>query len=541
MKENEFQKFFKEHYSAKAKKATYDTYEGGEGGNNDSNAQPHKPIKPTKKPKATAKSLKGIDLTAVFKSTGGAPFKILIEKAIISDTSEGENLPDKLILEGLATTTNVDYDKERMAPEAIKAMEECINDRGVPLLSEHDKGWDSYLGRVFKAEVDERNQLKIWMELDKNMSKAVDLYKALKRGAQLGLSVAGVVKRAAFEMAEGLGRKVKTFYDVALNEVSVTNRPSNFDTWLIAKGNFKGKKGGLYERYVGTDLYQEYLSANPAFDWRCAIAKSITEKTLEVGLSKKSKNTQKNIMTLKDVETKALEIATKAIKKAISDMSSTTEEETTETKCEEKAVDDTSTANGTDETTETTEVKDKDGSSTADTSEYVPDTESSSEKEASAKKALPVKPAKKESTDSEDSDTADEEEDESSDSSESTGSESKSGSSDSEASESTGSTKKSVKTETIGAEVVQKFREKLEEEMKKSGMRLVGNVSNEFLKSFLETPKEKKGKAIVVTKNFNGEDGGEEKKAEEEVAKDLKDPKVGFRDFFKKNYGTKID
>ena len=64
MKENEFQKFFKEHYSAKAKKATYDTYEGGEGGNNDSNAQPHKPLKPTKKPKATANSLKGIDLTA---------------------------------------------------------------------------------------------------------------------------------------------------------------------------------------------------------------------------------------------------------------------------------------------------------------------------------------------------------------------------------------------------------------------------------------------------------------------------------------------
>jgi len=510
-------------------KAEYDTYEGGEGGNVDSNSQPHKPLKASEKTPNTAKS-KGVNLEMMFRKTGGAPFKILIEKAIVAK-GIGEGLPDKLIIEGLATTVNVDHDQERMAPEAVKAMTDCINDKGVPLLSEHDKGWDSYLGKVFKAEMDSRHQMKIWAELDKDYSKAVDLYKALKKGVQFGLSIAGVVKRAALEMVEGLGRKVKTFYDVALKEVSVTNRPSNFDTWLIAKGNYKGKKGGLYEKYVSSELYQEYLSANPAFDWQCAIAKSISEKTLEVDLSKKSKNAQKNNMNIKDLEKKALEIAEKSIKEAFKEIgesedttsdvggtdNSTAEEKAVE--AEETETKESETEETTDETInetktkekevseetseETSETKETESSSSADTSDYGQDTETNSETKASAKKAVPAKKAVAAKEETEESDS----------------------------SETESSTKKSKEDYNIDV-AVQKFRKALETDLQKSGNRIVGNVSDELIKSYLEQPQEKKGRAIVVEKN------GEKVDSDEEVQKDLKDEKMTFQDYFKKNLAS---
>ena len=541
-------------------KAEYDTYEGGVGGDNDSHSQPHKPFKPNQKTPATAKSI--IDLSEIeeFKKTGGVPFKIMIEKAMLGDSQSevvGDELPNRLIVEGLATTTNVDHDGERMAPEAVKAMEASINDRGVPLLSEHDKGWDSCLGKVFEARVDERNQLHIKAELDKDNSKAIDLYRILKRGRQLGLSIAGTVKRAALEMAEGLGKKVKTFYDVALNEVSVTSRPSNFDTWLIAKGNYKGKRSELLKNYIETDVYQEYLMANQSLDWRSAIAKSISEETLEVGLSKKSKTAQKN-MTIKDIEKMAKNYAVKAIEEACKAMetkaSETTSEEETDSTAstKEKAVETSETS--TDSTTEaekemsstdtetdseTTKETSSDGgetssvdessTKTAETSEYGPDSESSSEKEASAKKepAKKAVPAKKES------DTTETEDDESETTSEASDS-------STESSTSGSSTSKSVKIDvdyTMDV-LVKKFRDGMNDYFQKSGMRISGEVSDDIIKSFLETPKEKKGKAIIVTKNFNGEDENEE--AKEEVEKDLKDKDVDFQSFFKKNFGSRV-
>lgn len=272
-----------------------DTYEGGNGGNVDSLEQPHKPLKPGQKTPATKKSI--IDLSEVeeFKKTGGAPFQFFIEKASMSESGEmqtvivrkidgtvlrKQQLPEHLYVEGLATTTNVDHDQERMSPEAIQAMEAEINKNGVPLISEHSKEWDGVLGKVFEARVDDRNQLHIKAELDKDMSKSVDLYNALKKGAQLGLSIAGIVKKAGLEMVEGVGKKCKTFYDVLLKEVSVTGRPSNFDTWLVAKGIAKSRESGLYDKYLNTDSYQEYLKSNPRLDWQYSIAKSVQDDVL---------------------------------------------------------------------------------------------------------------------------------------------------------------------------------------------------------------------------------------------------------------------
>lgn len=298
--ENDFQKFFKDTLSSEAitkkskeKKSianssenTLDTdetekmdgndmYEGGNGGNIDSEERPHKFLKPEEKTPSTKKSMVDLSKIEMFMKSGGAPFQIFVEKATVAGNTDG-----RMIVEGLATTTNVDHDQERMSPEAIKAMEDEINKNGVPLISEHSKEWDGVLGHVFKAWVDERNQLHVQAELDKDMSKSKDLYTALKKGAQLGLSIAGIVKKAGLEMVEGIGKKCKTFYDVLLKEVSVTNRPSNFDTWLIAKGIAKSREKGMYEKYLNTNSYQEYLKCNPKLDWQYAIAKSVQDDVL---------------------------------------------------------------------------------------------------------------------------------------------------------------------------------------------------------------------------------------------------------------------
>jgi HK97 family phage prohead protease len=194
---------------------------------------------------------------------------------------------DNMYIEGIASTTNVDHDGERMAPEAIDAMIEQVNKTGIPLMNEHQKGWDSKMGDIFQAWKDDRGQMYIKAKLDKDSSRAIDLYKAMKKGLQVGLSVAGFIKRSAQELVDGLGKRAKTFYDVVLKEISVTNRPSNFDTWLIAKSQSGSLEGHLFERPHPS--YEEYLQNFPSLNWQLQIAKSVAE----VSINMADENTEK--------------------------------------------------------------------------------------------------------------------------------------------------------------------------------------------------------------------------------------------------------
>ena len=533
-------------------KDSFDTYEGGEGGKVDSAGQPHKPFKPGDKTPPTKQTKKGIDFSGFkkmnnnglfvdYEQTGGAPFQFFIEKAMATESGQiqttiikdadgnvisEEKLPKHLIVEGLASTTNVDHDAERMAPEALDAMVDCINKGEVQLRSEHSKDWDGLLGGVTKGWIDDRGQFHIKAELNKDSSKAIDLYKALKKGAQLGLSIAGVVKRAGLEMVESLGKKVKTFYDVLLKEVSVTNRPSNFDTWLVAKGIKNKDESGL------DNLYKEYLSSSKILDWQYSIAKSIPDEFLKDSEQTNYKITNKN-MNEKDLKM-AKSIAMKAVEDAFKSMEGSSSSTTEDKEC--KAVDSSSTSDTTTDkggesdsttdskTTETTDTTDTKGgssssSSTADTSEYGPDTTTSSDKE----KAMKIESTKVT--------THTKKEDDGGSHSETTQMEDKDSSSDSSDSSSsdTSSTSKKFEMDTLINEVTKRFEEKLAEHDK----RVVGPLK-EMVTKFFNQPKERKG--IAIEKNFNGNEV--EKNEAEELEKDLKDDKVNFQDLFKKNFSA---
>jgi HK97 family phage prohead protease len=160
-----------------------------------------------------------------------------------------------------------------MAKPALKRMANIINTKSVPLRVEHQQGDGAIIGSVNEAWLDDRNNLWIKAPLEKGNPAATMLHNALKAGAKLGLSVGGRVKRAVRELAEGIGKEVRTFYDVDLNEVSVTPRPSNFDAWLLAK-HYKTEEEDTFKFY-DSPIYETYLSENPKLNYLLAFEKSI--------------------------------------------------------------------------------------------------------------------------------------------------------------------------------------------------------------------------------------------------------------------------
>lgn len=204
-----------------------------------------------------------------------ASFQFFIEKARIEKSDSSET--SEMIIEGVASTTNVDHDSERMSDSALKGMATIINEKSVPLRIEHDKSDDAIVGTVFQASIDERNRLTIKAKLNKENSLAKKLYDGLKAGAKLGLSVGGRVKSAARELAEGAGKYVKTFYDVILDEVSVTPRPANYDSWLFNKSIVERNEDT--EKFYDSPLYERFLFENPQLDYLAVIEKSIPEKS----------------------------------------------------------------------------------------------------------------------------------------------------------------------------------------------------------------------------------------------------------------------
>ncbi len=209
--------------------------------------------------------------TVIKIAEGKFPFHFWIQKASAVEES------GKMIVEGVASTLNVDHDKERMSADALKSMARIINTTGVPLRVEHSQADNAVIGTVNKAWIDERNQLWIKATLDESHPAAGILYKGLKEGVKMGLSVGGYVQRATQEMVEGVGKMVNTFYDVLLDEVSVTQKPSNYDARLMAKSFAKseGEVDALASAFEGNEFL--FTSAMGAGSYLQAFAKSIPE------------------------------------------------------------------------------------------------------------------------------------------------------------------------------------------------------------------------------------------------------------------------
>ena len=149
---------------------------------------------------------------------------------------------EKKYVEGVASSTDLDLQGDRMDPSAIRTMADSLKHHVIRLNAEHDTSWQSELGDISKLDVSENNELLIEAELN-DMSKSHDLWYALTElNKKLGLSIGGYVKE--YEMVkeefknEDTGeidyRWVRHYKDIELDHIAVTSSPANPKTWVGA-------------------------------------------------------------------------------------------------------------------------------------------------------------------------------------------------------------------------------------------------------------------------------------------------------------------
>lgn len=138
------------------------------------------------------------------------------------------------MLQGVASTTNVDRDEERMSEKALYKMKRDIVMGFVNLFGNHNHEWENSLGSITDAQITPEGQFKVKIKLDDKTTnpKIPMLLNKLKRGIKLGLSVGGQVLKTKEEFDKALGKKITIIDDLELYEVSVVGVPANRETDL---------------------------------------------------------------------------------------------------------------------------------------------------------------------------------------------------------------------------------------------------------------------------------------------------------------------
>jgi hypothetical protein len=177
---------------------------------------------------------------------------------------------------GLASSTDMDLEKERMAESAILAFRKAIQEgifqsngtwSQIPLRSGHRSEWDDVLGWITDATIDKQWNLFIEAELDTTNPVSLGLFEKLTRPQtpgrelSLGLSVGGLVVSAGQEWDEEFQDYIRVYYDVALKEVSVTSNPANPKTYIhaLAKSVDWSKVKGSRTVLVSEEELEEYF------------------------------------------------------------------------------------------------------------------------------------------------------------------------------------------------------------------------------------------------------------------------------------------
>lgn len=140
-------------------------------------------------------------------------------------------------IKGVASDTSIDRDEEKFSPEALVKMKERIKKQGVPLRVEHQNGWHNIVGQVTDAGLNDKGQLVVEATIDKDMSVGRDFIHICKLAAKgmatmPGFSVAGAVLDAGYEFVKELGKNIKVYKDIIIEEISLVTHPSNKNVTL---------------------------------------------------------------------------------------------------------------------------------------------------------------------------------------------------------------------------------------------------------------------------------------------------------------------
>jgi len=132
--------------------------------------------------------------------------------------------------EGVASSTSLDKQHERMTTNAIQKMQQFA---GIDLLPTHNAGPLEELGTVEECGAD-NDAFRVKGRLDETSAQAQRLFKHLVEGRQYGLSVGGRVTGAYWSFDQEAGARIKHIDDVVLDHVALCRpqQAANPDTYL---------------------------------------------------------------------------------------------------------------------------------------------------------------------------------------------------------------------------------------------------------------------------------------------------------------------
>lgn len=142
----------------------------------------------------------------------------LTAKSVKSFTSKSEESEDRILLEGVASTTSRDLHDEIVSSSAIESMSEQALELNIH--GDHWYGLDDVIGAIKDATVEDK-QLKIKFLITKKYTP--DIKDLLETGVRLGLSIGGYV--TAYD------EKNRIINEIELHEISLTAMPANWDTF----------------------------------------------------------------------------------------------------------------------------------------------------------------------------------------------------------------------------------------------------------------------------------------------------------------------
>jgi hypothetical protein len=136
----------------------------------------------------------------------------------------------ELWFEGVASSTRLDRQQERMTQKAIEAMSQQTN---IELVPSHHAGPLDELGFAEECWAD-NDRFRVAGRLEKGNPMALRLFEKVQAGKRYGLSVGGRVRKAFWRYDDEAGRPVRHIDEVELSHVALC-RPeeaANPDTYL---------------------------------------------------------------------------------------------------------------------------------------------------------------------------------------------------------------------------------------------------------------------------------------------------------------------
>ena len=175
-----------------------------------------------------------------------------VSSPIIESSPNGET-KTRFKFSGIASTSSLDRDRERVSKACMLSMAKKINEKKLPIFGNHEHNWEDMLGFSSSAEVrNDELHIEILTDFAESNPKILQLIGKMNAGMPLGLSIGGKVVKSHDAYEASIKEEIKVIDDVDLLETSIVGIAANPDAFLsipaqIAKSLRNGFKNNSEE------------------------------------------------------------------------------------------------------------------------------------------------------------------------------------------------------------------------------------------------------------------------------------------------------